>query len=408
MFVSVPKFFQLISDKRLGKRFVFSLALAVFGTSMLDVLSSLFLVDIAENFLGNSSLASIAIVGQVVTLSSIGAVVFGVLNGFLSVKVNHKKLMLLGVLFIVVGTVGCFLSPSLLYMGIFYPFDGAGTIIVSAMAFTLIGESLPLERRAKSIGIVTAGGIFSSAIGFAVAGYIATAGGWRSYLLWYVLPISIIAIVLAYFSIPSEQRSRQIFAEKASFLSSFKEVLINKSAAACLFGYTLMGIAAMWSFFAATFWRNQFNIDVKYVGIISMVAIVFHAVGNIAGGRIVDSFGRKPLVITSWIARGLLVASIAIMPNFWSAFVMTCLFMFVGGIAVTSGHCLNLEQVRKSRGTMMSLSQVFAYAGASLGAALGGLVLAVYGFLLMGIIFGLMNIVAALTILIFAKDPSKS
>jgi MFS family permease len=68
-------------------------------------------------------------------------------------------------------------------MEIFYPFDGIGRIIVSAMAFTLIGESLPLEKRACSIGWVTAAGIFSSAVGFAWAGFIGSIAGWHSYLL---------------------------------------------------------------------------------------------------------------------------------------------------------------------------------------------------------------------------------
>jgi hypothetical protein len=70
------------SGNPLGKQFIFSLVLAVFGTSMLNVLASLFLVDIAKTFLGNSSLVSLAIVSQIVTISSVAAVVFGVLNGF--------------------------------------------------------------------------------------------------------------------------------------------------------------------------------------------------------------------------------------------------------------------------------------------------------------------------------------
>ena len=139
---------------------------------MLDVLASLFLVDLAKGFLGSSSYASIAIVGQIVTISSIAAVVLGILSGFLSVKINHKTLLLIGALCIVVGALGCFFAPSLLFLEIFYPFDGIGTIIVGAMAFTLIGESLPLEKRARSIGWVTSAGIFSSAIGFAWAGFI--------------------------------------------------------------------------------------------------------------------------------------------------------------------------------------------------------------------------------------------
>ncbi len=133
-------------SKPLGRRFIFSLALAVFGTSMLDVLSSLFLVDLAKNFFGSSDPIYLGIVSQIITISSIAAIVFGVLNGFLSVRIKHRTLLLFGALSIVIGSVGCLLAPNLLFLFIFYPFDGIGTIIVGAMAFTIIGESLPLEK----------------------------------------------------------------------------------------------------------------------------------------------------------------------------------------------------------------------------------------------------------------------
>jgi hypothetical protein len=47
---------ERVVERPLGKRFIFSLALAVFGTCMLDILSSLFLVDLAKTFLGASNL----------------------------------------------------------------------------------------------------------------------------------------------------------------------------------------------------------------------------------------------------------------------------------------------------------------------------------------------------------------
>jgi predicted MFS family arabinose efflux permease len=50
---------------------------------------------------------------------------------------------------------------------------------------------------------------------------------------------------------------------------------------------------------------------------------------------------------------------------------------------------------------------VFAYAGASIGAALGGLVLGAYGFVLVGIIFGSLNVIASMIVLIFVRDPNK-
>ncbi len=399
---------KLAIEKPLGRRFVFSLALAVFGTSMLDVLASLFLVDLSKTFLGSTDLVSIAIVSQIVTISSIAAIVSGILNGFLTVKFNHKKLMLFGAACIVIGAIGCFLAPSLLFLQIFYPFDGIGTIIVGSMAFTLIGESLPLEKRAKSIGLVTSGGIFSSGIGFALAGYISAIGGWRSYVLWYILPISLIAFVLVYIIIPSTSRKQQVHADKRVFLNSFKEVLLNKSAAACLLGSLLITAAGIWSFFAATFWRKVFLVPVQNVGLITLTVVLIYAVGSIIGGRIVDRSGRKRLVMLSWAARGVLIAAIVFMPDFWSALLMSCAATFIGGIAVTSAHSLNLEQAPKSRGTMMSLGGVFASVGASLGVSVGGIALSQSGFQLLGITFGVFGVVSAIIIYCLARDPFKA
>ncbi len=377
---------------------------------MLDVLASLFLLDITKTFLGNSSLASIAVVSQIVTISSVAAVVFGVLNGALSLKVNHKTLLLIGSSSIAVGSVGCLLAPSLLFMEIFYLFDGIGTVIVNAMAITLIGESLPLEQRAKSIAVVTAAGLFSTAMGFAFAGYIGATVGWRSYLLWYVIPISLFTLVIAYRSIPSipsKKNPTQIPIEKNDLLQGFKEIFACKSAAVCLFSNMMMTIAGVWSFFASSFWRTSFSLPVQDVGVIVFTVVLVGIVGGLFGGPAVNLFGRKPTAVASYFARGLFIVSIVLIPNFWWAFIMSCFTSFVGGIALTSGSSLNLEQLRKCRGTMMSLTGVFTYVGTSIGFALAGLVIGTYDYQILGITLGLFGVVGGLLIFIFAKDPSK-
>jgi MFS transporter, DHA1 family, inner membrane transport protein len=396
----------MVSNKPLGSKFVASLALAFFGTSMLDVLSSLFLVDITKTFLGTSSLATIAIVSQIVTISSIVAMTTGLLNGFFSVRISHKKLLLFGALCIVIGSIGCLLAPSLLFMQIFYPFDGIGTILVASMAFTLIGESLPLEKRAKSVGWVTASGVFSTGLGFALAGYIATFGIWRTYLLLYALPVSVVALAVAYLLIPSRKSiSTQT---NYSIKASFKQVLVNKSAIACLVSHTLMNAASMWSFFAATFWRKQFLLSVQETAIITVAVVMVYALGGVIGGRLVDGAGRKPVVVVTWVARGLLILGIVFMPTFWSALLLSFVATLVGGFALTAGHTLNMEQAPNARGTMMSLSATFGALGSGIGGAVGGLALAsAFGFQALGATLGLLGIAAAILVYLLAKDPTK-
>jgi predicted MFS family arabinose efflux permease len=392
-----------VVDRPIGKRFIFSLALAVFGTSMLDVMSSLFLVDLARTFFGSSDLIYLAIVSQIVTISSIAAIVFGVLNGFLTVRVKHKTLLLFGALCIVIGAVGCLLAPSLLFLQIFYPFDGIGTIIVGAMAFTLIGESLPLEKRAKSIGVVTSSGILSTAIGFAIAGFGANIGGYRSYLAWYVLPISFVALFVVYFLVPKDLQ--QVENLKQSFSGSFKQVLLNKSAAACLFGNMFLVAAGVWSFFAASFWRKTYLLPLEVVAWITVAVVLVYALGGFMGGRLVNRVGRKRFVVYSWSIRGLLIAAIVFMPDVYSALFVSFAATLIGGFALTGGHSLMVEQAPKSRGTMMSISGVFGSIGVTIGTTFGGLALT-QSFQLLGLTLGIFAVVSALVVLFLAKEPS--
>ena len=246
--------------------------------------------------------------------------------------------------------------------------------------------------------MVTSGGIFSSGVGFALADLL---GSWRFAIVTFVvsLPISLIALVFVYFIVPSTGR-KQVPSDKRIYFKSFKEVLLNKSAAACLLGSLLITAAGIWSFFAATFWRKQYLVirSHKNVGLITLAVVLIYAVGSIVGGRIVDRSGRKRLVVFSWASRGVLIAAIVFMPDFWSALLMSCAATFIGGIAVTSAHSLNVEQAPQSRGTMMSLGGVFASVGASLGVSIGGLALSQSGFQLLGITFGIFGVVSAIII----------
>jgi MFS family permease len=76
----------------------------------------------------------------------------------------------------------------------------------------------------------------------------------------------------------------------------------------------------------------------------------------------------------------------------------------IGGFAVTGSNNLIVEQVPKSRGTMMSINGVFASIGVTIGTACGGLALT-QSFQLLGLTFGIFAVIASLIILFIAKEP---
>ena len=99
-----------------GKFFVPALVIAFCSTWIIESITSIFLLDLTATFFGAPNPVSIATTGQLVTLSSIASVIFGFLLGALSVRYDHKKLLLFGVLGVIVGTLGCFYAPNFLFL----------------------------------------------------------------------------------------------------------------------------------------------------------------------------------------------------------------------------------------------------------------------------------------------------
>ncbi len=396
-----------INEKESSKKhFISSLGLAFFATGNLDILVIVFMVDIAATFLGSTDVITVSIASQILMLSSLVALVFGLFNSILSAKYNHKSLLLLGVFFVILSTIGCFLAPEFIFLQFFFSLDGAGTVIVGAMAIAIIGELLPLEKRSKAIGWVIAGGLSASAIGAAMAGILESIWGWRSYLVVYVLPVSIVAFILVFYSVPKKSAVQKTSGSAKSYLRSFRQVLYNKSAIACLIGNTFINSAGVWFSFASSFMRQEFNVSVQVVSFLVLGVILTYALGSVIGGYLVDKFGRKRFVVFSYFFRGLLIAATVLMPNFLSVVIMSFLAMFVGGFGITAGRSLTLEQAPKSRGTMMSMNEAFWSLGRVIGAVIGGLILGQYGYQTLGIALGTFGIIASLIISFFAQDPS--
>ena len=85
----------------------------------------------------------------------------------------------------------------------FFALEGVGTVMVGVMGLTLIGDSLPLNKKAKAVSYVIAATFLATFVGLPVIGFIANVAGWRSVFVLFVLPVSVIGLALAFLSLPS-------------------------------------------------------------------------------------------------------------------------------------------------------------------------------------------------------------
>jgi predicted MFS family arabinose efflux permease len=389
--------------KSVGRLFVLSLVLNGYAEQSLNLLLGLFLMNIALTFQ-----VSWGTVSQIGTISAVAAIFAGLLVGALSVRFSHKLLLLAGSLIITVGLLGCFLAPNFTFMEVFYPLDGVGSVMVLAMGSALIGSFLPLEKRAKAIGWMVASATLAFVIGSLVVSLIPGAGNWRSVLLWYFLPVSVAGLVLAYFNVPSTPSKQQVAIGKDAYLSSLRQVLINRSAAACLAATALFGVSQTgWGLFAITFYRTRFSVPLEYAAVILLFMTLTMTIGAVVGGRLVNRFGRKRLTMLSFGLASILIVIFVYMPYLWIVLILDLLSTFLRGLGFAAASNLSLEQVPQARGTMMSLSGMFASLGAVIGVTVSGIVLDRYGFLVLTPILGAFGVASVISTYFFVKDPYK-
>lgn len=394
----------------LSQLFVPSLVLAYFSTWILEALTGVFLKDITLTFFGSSDPVLIATASQLVTVSSAVSVVSGVLLGLLSVRFTHRKLLLIGVLCVVLGTLGCYFAPSFLYMQIFFPLEGIGTVMVGAMSFALVGEFMVLSKRPKASGWILAGGPLGGIVGsLVISFFFIGTGGWRSFLLWFTLPISLIALVAVYFFVPSSPRKPETV-RKDAFLSSFKQVFLKKSAAGCLIGNMVRQAGLAWGVvYSITFFREQFGLSLASGALIALGSNVLLVLASVFGGHLINKVGRKRQLVGTLVVSSLFLVLLAFAPNLWIALFLSFVGAFVYGMGFPGSVNLTLEQAPASRGTMMSMSTIFVTLGLGLGTAIGGAVLALLkNYTALIFTFASFGLIAAALYFFLTKDPCKT
>ena len=383
-----------------GRMMVPTLFFSRFVTGIPGIISTLLLIEIGKSF-GSS----IGITGQITTASSILRFVVALIVGLLSVRYSHKSLLMGGLALYIISGLGCCYSINLGMLMLSFTLTGAAFAIINPMTSTIVGENIPKEKRTTSMGWLIAGASASYLVGAQIVSRIAGIGGWRLTFQGFMIPISIIGIILTYFFIPKEKSTQN----KRNYRMSsepFRAVLFQRSAISCLFG-TLFRMSAFTAIlsYAVSFFRQQFLISRDFSSIVLTVMALTYTAGSLIAGRLVNNFGRKMVAsFTLGIGSAFIIVFMS-SSTLWMSFILVIVSLFFIGMSVSAGQSLNLEQVPEFRGTMMSLTSAFGGVGSALGAGLGGYLLLVINWSMMAIVLGLSGIIGATIMYLFAIDP---
>jgi len=188
-------------------------------------------------------------------------------------------------------------------------------------------------------------------------------------------------LILSFLGLPSSRKIKEKEAQSISILDGFKRIVRHRSALSCLVG-TSLAMAAWTSVvsYGISFFRQQFQTPTEWAGMIwSGMALCF-TIGSLVTGRLVDSYGRRPLTYISALLIGILTISFTNVPSLQVSIFFALLTSVLAGLRHSVSNSLSLEQVPEFRGAMMSLNSGSLRLGVALGSAIGGLALTLGGY----------------------------
>jgi len=381
-----------VSDASNQRRILWAIIIASSVVMIPSFVSGVLLLDISDTF-G----LPLGVVAQIFTAASILGVISAIMLGMLTLRIRKKTLLIVGLITYTIFSVSCSLATTFTSMLVSFSLSGIGLAFVMPMSMSLVGEHLPMEKRASAIGWISSAIALPGLLIGPLIGIVVNFGGWRLAFIVFVLPVSVLGLLTVVRWIPVGNIGLESEQNNVGLLSGFKEILNNRSAIASLIGYVLANASlTVLGSYLPSYLRETFLVSTEFVSTIFATVYLVYIVGSVACARIVGRFGRKPVLVWSLLVESILILVSSSIPNLWLTLVIIYLAHLFMGFIYTVAISLALEQLPGFQGTMMSLNSAAGNLGMALGSAVGGLILVLYDYGLIGYSLGSLGIIATI------------
>ncbi|OEH93007.1 MFS transporter [Bacillus solimangrovi] len=341
----------------------------------------------------NDTDMSIELGGLLVTLYAISYAVSAPILGVLSDRLGRKKMLLLGILIFAVATGFTGYADSFTLLIAFRILSGIGAGMIEPGVLAIASDNYSYERRGRAIGIVTGALISASIIGVPVGSYIAETFNWR-WTFWLISLISLITLITVPIVISNDHSLNN--AKNDSIMSIFLQLrnASKKSSVVLALLATLLYYGGLQGMFVnvGVFYSSYYDLTAGQIGLVLMIAGLGSVVGSVFGGRIVDRFGKRTIILFSSVFVAILVITLTcITKNLVVAILINVLWATIYGLGQTALNSLISELNPTVRGALMSLNSSAMYIGSALFTAIAATLLYTGSFLWVGILCGAAN-----------------
>jgi predicted MFS family arabinose efflux permease len=226
---------------------------------------------------------------------ALGTVVAGVPLGALADRVRRKSLLAVCVALWSALTMLCGLAPTYFWLLLARFGVGAAEAGGQPTVMSIVGDSVPPDRRVAAVSIVHLGIPCGMLIGFLGGSFVAANFGWRSALFLVGLPGLLLAVIV---HLVLKEPARGSTSGSAAPAISMREFVHELSVRRDL-RHVILGLITLWFCTSAySAWLNSFfirshHLDLKTAGMVSAFTVVVGGVlGNYLSGTMADKFSR--------------------------------------------------------------------------------------------------------------------
>ena len=348
--------------------------------------------------------ASVSQIGLARSIMAGTAVAASLAIGPLIDRIGVRPLILSGAALAFAGAGATAAAPSLPTFYAAHLLTGGGVACLLSAGFAGVAAYFSDEELGWAMGWVVGAQSISWIAGNPVIGLLADEGSWR---LSYAVPATIAA--LAFAAGLGAPRERPTKADEggetlAGLTAVFRDRSARRWALAELVAYSAWTAELT---YAGAFYVKSYGVSETAVGVLLSVGSVVFLIVSVNFARFTSGIPRRPLIVVSAVAMGfVLIPVLNLTPSVAFTLGVFCVLALCAGLRSTGASALGLEQLPDRPGSMMGARTAAAQLGYMVGAAAGGLVLALSGFGALGFVL-CTGMLASAALIAGVTDPAE-
>lgn len=301
-------------------------------------------------------------------------------------RIGVRPLIVRGALLALTGAAASAAAPTLLVFYAAHVVTGLGVACLLSAGFAGVASYFDGGEMTWAMGYVVGAQSLAWILGNPIVGTLADAGSWR---LAYAVPATIcLAALVAGLSLRPEPGPVSASDEQDSIRDGLAAVFSDRSARRWAIA-ELVGYAA-WTAeltYAGAFYIEEYGVSTTTVGVLLAVGSVVFLTMSLSTARLTVRFPRRPLIVLCAFGMGVvLIPILNWAPAVSVTLALFCLMAVFAGVRSAGSSSLGLEQLPDRPGAMMGARTASAQLGYMIGAAGGGLVIALWGYGTLGFV----------------------